>query len=218
MIGVYFMTKKSDDNQQKILDYVNKQVFDKGYPPSVREICNDVGFKSTSTVHGYLSKLEKAGLIKRDPTKPRAISIISKASATLNTSDDIYPQRELVHVPIVGKVAAGQPILAVENIEDTFPVPIDYVGNSVTFMLRIKGDSMIDAGIFDNDLVLVKQQNEAKNGEIVVALIENEATVKTFYKEAGYVRLQPQNKSLEPIIVKDEIIILGKVVGVFRKL
>ncbi len=210
------MNKKLSDNQQNILDFVNKQVADNGYPPSVREICAAVGFKSTSTVHSYLEKLQKSGHILKDPTKPRAIKVMN--TDKIQETSEIYPQRELAFVPIVGNVAAGQPLLAVENIEDTFPVPIDYVKNSVTFMLRIKGNSMIDAGILDNDLVLVKQQSTANNGDIVVALIDNEATVKTFYKENGYVRLQPQNQALDPIIVRENLSILGKVAGVFRKL
>jgi repressor LexA len=212
------MQKKPNENQQKILDFVNKQVSENGYPPSVREICGAVGFKSTSTVHAYLEKLQKSGHIHKDATKPRAIKVMNNIKAKINSSDDIYPQRELVHVPIIGKVTAGQPILAVENIEDTFPVPMDYVQNSVTFMLRIKGDSMVDAGIFDNDLVLVKQQSVANNGDIVVALLDDEATVKTFYREEDHIRLQPQNQFLKPIIVHDNISILGKVTGVFRKL
>jgi repressor LexA len=213
------MQKKFGEKQQEILDYVNKQVEEKGYPPSVREICSAVGFKSTSTVHAYLQKLEKCGQILKDPTKPRAIKVIDNLKKNISKSaQNYFSGKELVEVPIVGRVTAGQPILAVENIEDTFPLPVDYVQNSVTFMLRVQGDSMIDAGILDNDLVLVKQQSTANNGDIVVALIEDEATVKSFYKENGYVRLQPQNQFLEPIIVRENLSILGKVIGVFRKL
>jgi repressor LexA len=213
------MPKKLSDKEQKILDFVNKQVEELGYPPSVREICRAVGFSSTSTVHGYLEKLKQKGLIDKDPAKPRALRVIKKKTgAAPKKSSAFYSGRELTEVPIIGKVTAGQPILAVENIEDTFPLPIDYVQNSTSFMLRVKGDSMIEAGILDNDLVLVRQQSTANNGDIVVALIGDEATVKTFYKEKDHIRLQPENKYFEPIIVKDNISILGKVTGVFRKL
>lgn len=216
------MSRKLTEKQQQILDFVNKQVEEKGYPPSVREICSAVGFKSTSTVHGYLEKLRKNGLISKDPTKPRAIRVIGGTRKTArNVSEpvkDHYSGKELVDVPIVGKVTAGQPILAVENIEDTFPLPVDFVQNSTAFMLRVRGDSMVEAGILDNDLVLVKQQSTASNGDIVVALIGDEATVKTFYREKDHVRLQPQNRYMDPIIVRDDLTILGKVTGVFRKL
>ena len=186
--------------QRQILEYMKAEVREKGYPPSVREICDAVGLKSTSTVHGHLSRLEKKGLIRRDPTKPRAIEILD--------SD--------FDVPIVGNITAGTPILAVENIEDTFPIPVDYIHNDTVFMLRVKGESMIEAGIFDKDLILVRQQQDANNGDIVVALIEDFATVKTFYKEKDFIRLQPENPSMSPIIVKD-VAILGKVIGLFRK-
>lgn len=209
--------KKMNEKQQMILDFVNSQVEEKGYPPSVREICSAVGFKSTSTVHGYLEKLEKSGLIRKDPTKPRALKVVDSKRPS-RPIDNYISRKELVDVPIVGRVTAGQPILAVENIEDTFPLPVDYVQNSTAFMLRVQGDSMIEAGILDGDLVLVRQQANANNGDIVVALIGDEATVKTFYKENGYVRLQPQNQYLEPIIVKEGLSVLGKVIGVFRKL
>jgi repressor LexA len=216
------MQKKANDKQQKILDFVIKQVDEKGYPPSVREICGAVGFRSTSTVHGYLEKLKKSGLIQKDPTKPRALRIVSgNAKPYPGNSggiDGFYQQKELVNVPIVGKVTAGQPILAVENIDDTFPLPVNLVGNSTVFMLRVKGDSMVEAGILDNDFVLVRQQSSAGNGDMVVALLGEEATVKTFYKEKDYIRLQPENRYLKPIIVKDDISILGKVIGVFRML
>ncbi len=195
--------------QQQILDYMKAEVREKGYPPSVREICQAVGLKSTSTVHGHLARLEKKGLIRRNPTKPRAIEI-------LDGSSNLAQTRELVQVPIVGNITAGTPILAVENIEDTFPVPLDYVKNDSVFMLHVRGDSMIEAGIFDKDLILVRQQNNADNGDIVVALIEDYATVKTFYKENDFIRLQPQNASMNPIIVRD-VTILGKVIGLFRK-
>lgn len=215
------MQKKLTEKQQQILDFVNKQVEDKGYPPSVREICSAVGFKSTSTVHSYLEKLEKNGLILKDPTKPRALRVVGggkKSNAPSGSVKDYYSGKELVSIPIIGKVTAGMPILAVENIEDTFPLPVDFVQNSTAFMLKVQGDSMVEAGILDKDLVLVKQQSTATNGDIVVALIGDEATVKTFYKEKGFVRLQPQNKYYDPIIVKDNLSIMGKVIGVFRKL
>lgn len=215
------MNKKPNDKQQQILDFVNREVEEKGYPPSVREICSAVGFKSTSTVHGYLERLEKSGLITKDPTKPRALRVVGNKKTYLRengTTKDYYSRRELVDVPIVGKVTAGMPILAVENIEDTFPLPVDFVQNSTAFMLKIQGDSMVEAGILDKDLVLVKQQSTAINGDIVVALIGDEATVKTFYKEKGYVRLQPQNQYMDPIIVRENLSILGKVIGVFRRM
>ena len=216
------MNKKLNDKQQQILDFVNSQVEEKGYPPSVREICSAVGFKSTSTVHGYLEKLEKSGLILKDPTKPRALRVIgsNKKSVVREHSEpkDYYSRRELIDIPIVGKVTAGQPILAVENIEDTFPLPVDFVQNSTAFMLKVQGDSMVEAGILDRDMVLVRQQSTANNGDVVVAMINDEATVKTFYKEKGYVRLQPQNQYMDPIIVRENLTILGKVIGVFRKM
>ena len=211
------MPKKNEEMQQKILDFLNEQIQLKGYPPSVREICAAVGLKSTSTVHSYLEKLKKEGLIQKDATKPRALKVV-KNNKVEEESKSVYSRREMVEVPIIGKVTAGQPILAVENIEDTFPLPLDFVQGSNAFMLRIEGDSMIEAGIFDKDYILVKQQSTASNGDIVVALIGDEATVKTFYKENGYVRLQPENKYFEPIIVRDNLSILGKVIGVFSKL
>lgn len=211
------MLKKPNEKQQQILQFVNDQVETKGYPPSVREICSAVGFKSTSTVHAYLEKLEKNGLIQKDPTKPRALKVMGKLkNNTSRNVDSIYSRREMVDIPIVGKVTAGQPILAVENIEDSFPLPVEFVQNATAFMLKVQGDSMIEAGIFDKDLVLVKQQSTANNGEIVVALIGDEATVKTFYKEKDHVRLQPENSFLEPILVRENLSILGKVIGVFR--
>ena len=197
--------------QQQILEYMKAEVREKGYPPSVREICEAVGLKSTSTVHGHLARLEKKGYIRRDPTKPRAIESLDEAPHNPD-----LPTRELVQVPIVGNITAGTPILAVENIEDTFPVPVDYVHNDTVFMLKVRGDSMIEAGIFDKDLILVRQQSNASNGDIVVALIEDYATVKTFFREKDFVRLQPQNASMNPIIVRD-VTILGKVIGLFRK-
>ena len=194
--------------QQEILDYIKNEILNRGFPPAVREICEAVHLKSTSSVHSHLEALEKNGYIRRDATKPRAIEII----------DDNFNlvRREVVNVPLIGTVAAGQPILAVENIETYFPVPAEFMPNEQSFMLRVKGDSMINAGIFDGDQVLVKQQASAENGDIVVALVEDSATVKTFYKEDGYYRLQPENDSMDPILVQDNLQILGKVFGVFR--
>ena len=198
------ITKK----QTEILEYIKSQILNKGYPPSVRDICTAVNLKSTSSVHAHLETLEKNGYIRRDPTKPRAIEII----------DDNFNlvRREVVNVPLVGTVAAGQPILAVENIEAYFPVPAEFMPNEQSFMLKVKGDSMINAGVLDGDQVLVKQQNTAENGDMVVALVDDSATVKTFYKENGYYRLQPENDNMEPIIVTGNLKILGKVFGVFR--
>ena len=193
--------------QQEILEYIKETIFKKGYPPSVREICEAVCLKSTSSVHSHLETLEKNGYIRRDPTKPRTIEII----------DDCFnlTRREVVNVPLIGTVAAGQPILADENIENYFPIPVDLLPNEQTFMLRVKGESMINAGIFDGDNILVKQQSTASNGDMVVALVEDSATVKTFYKEEGHYRLQPENDTMDPIIV-EQVDILGKVFGVFR--
>lgn len=197
--------------QSKILGFIKDEVYDKGYPPSVREICEAVGLKSTSTVHGHLQRLEKKGYIRRDSTKPRAIEL-------LDSTSEIFPdKKEIAHIPVVGKVTAGEPILAVENIEETFPVPMDFIEPGEHFMLKIKGESMIEAGILDSDFVLVKQQPIADNGQIVVALLDNSATVKTFYKENDHIRLQPENQFLEPIIV-DDAKVLGIVKGVFRKI
>ena len=204
--------EKLSQKQFEILEYMKKAVREKGYPPSVREICDAVGLKSTSTVHGHLERLERKGYIRRDPAKPRAIEIFSDNDS--GNSDG--SSRELIEVPIVGTVTAGIPILATENIEDTCPIPSDYAPNGNIFMLRVKGDSMINAGIFNKDLIMVRQQNTADNGDIVVALIEDFATVKTYYKENGYIRLQPENPTMSPIIVRD-VSILGKVVGLYRK-
>lgn len=205
------MYEELSDKQIMILNFIKNELQAKGYPPAVREICKAVNLRSTSTVHGHLSKLEEKGYIRRDPTKPRAIEILDKEN------EGILSRKEIVNVPIIGKVTAGQPILAVENIEDTFPVPVDFVENNSAFMLSVQGESMIEAGILNGDYVLVRQQNIARNGDIVVALLEDEATVKTFYKESEYIRLQPENKSMDPIITRD-VKILGKVVGVFRTL
>lgn len=204
------MTNRNlNGKQREVLDFIRSELYAKGYPPSVREICEAVGLKSTSTVHGHLERLEKKGYIRRDPTKPRAIEVLDNSPLSL--------ARELVEVPIIGKVTAGQPILAVENIEDTFPLPVDFLSGDNHFILVVRGESMIEAGILDSDYVVVKQQNHAYNGDIVVALIGEEATVKTFYKEKDHVRLQPQNPFMEPIITND-VQILGKVIGVFRRL
>ena len=198
---------KITQKQQEILEYIKDTILRKGYPPSVREICEAVHLKSTSSVHSHLETLERNNYIRRDPTKPRTIEII----------DDCFnlTRRELVNVPMVGTVAAGQPILAEQNIENYFPIPVELLPNGQTFMLRVKGESMINAGILDGDFVLVEQRATARNGEMVVALIEDGATVKTFYKEDGYIRLQPENDTMDPIIVTD-LQILGKVIGIFR--
>lgn len=193
--------------QQEILDYIKEQILNKGYPPAVRDICEAVNLRSTSSVHSHLEQLEKNGYIRRDPSKPRAIEIVDD---NFNLS-----RRELVNVPMVGVVTAGQPILAVENIDGYFPIPTEYMPNAETFMLKVKGESMINAGIFDGDQILVQKQSTANNGDFVVALIEDSVTVKTFYKENGYYRLQPENDFMAPIIV-NEVSILGKVIGLFR--
>lgn len=206
------MYEDLSSKQLKILEFIKKELQSKGYPPAVREICAAVGLKSTSTVHGHLERLEKKGYIRRDPTKPRAIEILDRDNNVFS-----FSRKEVVNVPIVGKVTAGEPILAVENIEDTFPLPISFVENNSVFMLKVKGESMIEAGILDGDFILIKQQNTATNGDIVVALLEDEATVKRFYKEKDFIRLQPENQFMDPIIVKD-VSILGKVIGVYRKL
>lgn len=197
------------NKQKEILEFIKAKIINKGYPPSVREICESVKLKSTSSVHSHLETLEKNGYIRRDPSKPRAIEII----------DDEFnlTRRELVNVPIVGTITAGQPILAVENIDSYFPIPAEFMPNSETFMLKVKGDSMINAGIFDHDNILVQKQSHAKNGDYVVALFDDEVTVKTFYKENGYIRLQPENEAMEPIILQD-VQILGIVIGLFRML
>ena len=209
------MRKCSEEKMHQILDYVTISAKKNGYPPTIREICKAVELNSTSTVHAYLKKLEEKNLIKKESFKTRAITVNKNNSEDMVTS--MFPKREMVDVPILGRVAAGQPILAQENIEDTFPVPIDFLNGADGFMLRVKGESMIEAGILDNDFVLVRQQSTANNGDIVVALIGEEATVKTYYKEKDHIRLQPENSLLSPIIVTD-VSIVGKVTGVFRKL
>ena len=194
------------DKQLEIYEFLKIYTENKGYPPSVREICEAVNLRSTSTVHGHLKRLEKKGLIKRDPTKPRALEIIEMSNN----------KKEMLNIPIIGKVTAGAPILATENIEDTFPIPIEYIKhNDELFILKVTGDSMINAGINDGDYAIIEKAPTAENGEIVVALIENEATIKTFYKEKDHIRLQPENDTLSPIIVED-CSILGKLVGLFR--
>ena len=197
------ITKK----QEEILNYIKDEILERGFPPAVREICQAVGLKSTSSVHSHRESLEKNGYIRRDPTKPRAIEILDESFNML--------RREMVNVPVVGTVAAGQPILAEQNIDSYFPIPSEYMPNEQSFILKVKGESMVNAGILDGDSVLVMQQTTARNGDIVVALIEDSATVKTYYKENGHYRLQPENDTMDPIIV-DDCKILGKVFGVFR--
>ncbi len=207
------------EREQKILDFMKEEIKDKGYPPTVREICAALGIKSTSTVHKDLASLEREGLIKKDPSKPRALMIVEPEEETSDINEYRNAERtDVVEIPVVGRVAAGTPILAEENIEDSFPVPSRYVTSGTSFMLTVRGESMVEAGIMDGDYILVQQQNTARNGDIVVAMIdgfESEATVKTFYKEDGHIRLQPENSTMNPIIVKD-VHILGKVTGVFR--
>lgn len=197
------------EKQQVIYDFIKKTILDRGYPPSVREICEAIGLRSTSTVHGHLERLERKGLIRRDPTKPRAIEILDESFMNI--------KRELVNVPIIGRVTAGQPILAVENIEDYFPLPIEYINSNDTYyMLKVEGESMIKAGIHDHDLILVRKQKTASNRDIVVALIDDSVTVKRFFKEKDHIRLQPENDAMAPIIL-NKVDILGKVTGLFRK-
>lgn len=211
--------------EKAILKYIEKQIKTNGYPPSVREIGKAVGLKSTATVHAYLSALEEKGYVKKESQKGRTLKLL-KGGLDENTTENpnqetfnksFYTGREMVDVPVIGKITAGEPILAFENITDTFPIPLDFVGTSESFMLTVRGESMIEAGILDGDYILVRKQNTAENGEIVVALIGDEATVKTFYKEKDHIRLQPENSALDPIIVPN-CEILGKVSGVFRKM
>lgn len=218
--------KKKDPNsinkrEKAILKVIEKQIKTDGYPPSVREIGKAVGLKSTATVHGYLAALEKKGYIKKESQKGRTLKLLKGGALEEEKQEtfdkDFYSNREMVNIPIIGKITAGEPILAVENITDTFPIPLDFVGNSESFMLVVRGESMIEAGILNGDYILVRKQNSAINGEIVVALIGEEATVKTFYKEKDHIRLQPENSTMEPIIVPN-CEILGKVTGVFRKM
>ena len=200
------MTEHSNNRQCQIYNFIKSQIKEKGYPPSVREICAAVGLKSTSTVHSYLEKLEKRGFIKRDATKSRTIEVIEKSH-----------KKEMIEVPIIGTITAGMPIMAVENIEDYFPLPMDYIKNKKDiFMLKVKGESMVDGGILDGDLSLIEKVDSAENGDIVVALIENEATLKRFFKEKNHIRLQPENKSMSPIIVND-CKIIGRLIGIYRQ-
>lgn len=204
------MSHDLGEKQQLILDYLKEQILAKGYPPSVREIGQAVGLKSTSTVHGHLERLEKKGIIRRDPTKPRAIEIL----------DDEFnvQRREMVNIPIVGSVAAGEPLLAVENIEEYFPLPMDYAPNKQLFMLKVQGDSMVNVGIYEGDLIIVQKEVTASNGDIVVAMIDDSVTVKTFYRESDHIRLQPENDFMDPIRVSDtEVQIVGKVISLFRQ-
>ena len=206
------MSKKGEDKQRKILEFVTEYMNENGYPPSIREICQGVGLSSTSTVHAHLETLKKNGLLEKADAKSRGIRVKN------SNISEVVGENDIVNVPVIGKVAAGTPILATENLERTFPIPADFIGSSSnSFMLKVKGESMIEAGIFDGDYIIVKQQSVANNGEIVVALINDEATVKTFYKEKDHIRLQPENPTMEPIIVK-EAIILGKVAGLIRKM
>lgn len=201
------MTGTLSKKQEEILDFIKSEIINKGYPPSVRDICQGVNLKSTSSVHAHLQKLEEAGYIRRDPAKSRTIEVL----------DDSFnmPRKEMVNVPEIGTVAAGMPLLAEQNITDYFPIPMEMLPNDETFILRVKGESMINAGILNGDHLLVKRQESAKDGEIIVALVDDSATVKRFYKEDGYIRLQPENDSMDPILVPD-CQILGKVIGLFR--
>ena len=205
--GDCMVQEKLTSKQQEILEYIKETILNKGYPPAVREICEAVHLKSTSSVHSHLETLEEKGYIRRDPTKPRTIEII----------DDCFnlTRREVVNVPLVGTVAAGVPLLAEENIENYYPIPVELLPNAETFMLNVKGNSMINAGIFDGDQLIVERCSTAYDGEIVVALVDDSATVKRFYKEDGYYRLQPENNEMDPIII-DHIKIIGKVIGLFR--
>ena len=207
--------------EKAILKFIEKQIKANGYPPSVREIGKAVGLRSTATVHGYINSLSEKGYIKKEQQKGRTLKLLKggalEGQTEIKETKEVYSGREMVEVPIIGKITAGEPILAVENITDTFPIPLDFVGNSESFMLTVRGESMIEAGILNGDYILVKKQNSANNGEIVVALIGEEATVKTFYKEKDHIRLQPENSTMDPIIVPN-CEILGKVAGVFRKI
>ena len=221
------------EREKKILEYMKREIREKGYPPTVREICSDLGIKSTSTAHKDIASLEAQGYLKKDPARPRALLVVDEdfdqLAAVMSASSegfaaipggsaDSVERTDVVEVPVVGRIAAGTPILAEQNIEDSFPVPARFVGNGTTFMLTVRGESMIEAGIMDGDYILVEQCNTARNGDIVVAMVdgfESEATVKTFYREADHIRLQPENSTMSPIIVQD-VKILGKVKGVFR--
>lgn len=199
---------KITQKQSDILEFIKSELLSKGYPPTVRDICNAVNLKSTSSVHAHLETLEKNGYIRRDPTKPRAIEIIDENFSLTG--------REIVNVPIVGRVAAGEPLLATQNIENYFPIPMEFMPNNDVFILEVKGESMINVGIFEGDWIVVEKKNIARNGEIIVALVDDSATVKTFYKEDGHIRLQPENDTMDPIIVPD-CKILGKVISLYRR-
>lgn len=204
------------DMQAKILSYIQDVIETRGYPPSVREIGEAVGLRSTSTVHGHLTRLEKKGLLYRDAMKPRAMGLPRHASSDYTDEDELFNDGRICYIPVVGQVAAGQPILAEENIDEQMALPADLVGEGEHFILRVRGDSMIQAGIFDHDYIVVRKQPDAQNGEIVVAMVEDNATVKRFYKENGHFRLQPENDTMAPIIVPS-VQILGKVVSLLRR-
>lgn len=216
------------EREQKVLDFMKQEIREKGYPPTVREICTALGIRSTSTVHKDIASLEKQGYLKKDPAKPRALMIVEQQTGepAMQSASQVNPapvpaeleRTDIVEVPVVGRIAAGTPILAEQNVEDSFPIPARFVNGGTNFMLTVRGESMIEAGIMDGDYILVEQQQTARNGEIVVAMVdgfESEATVKTFYNEGDHIRLQPENSAMSPIIVKDARI-LGKVKGVFR--
>ena len=217
--------KELSQKQRQILDFIIQQQAQRGYPPSVREICEAANLSSTSTVHGHLERLERKGYIRRDPTKPRAIEILYHPEQEVLPEDmsspefNEVPPTEVAQVPVIGRVTAGEPILAVENIEDHFPLPLSVLGDEPEkdFMLRVRGESMINAGILDGDYILVHQQSSARNGEIVVALIDDSATVKRFFREKEFIRLQPENDYMAPIYVK-EASVLGRVIGVYRRM
>ena len=201
------MPGKISAKQQQILDYIKEEILEKGYPPTVREICGKVGLRSTSSVHSHLNTLEENGYIRRDPTKPRAIEIM----------DDEFglTRREMTNIPVIGRVAAGEPLLAVENIKNYFSLPTEFLPNCETYILEVKGESMINVGFFEGDYLIIEKTNVAKNGDIVVALIDDSVTVKRFYKENGYIRLQPENDTMDPIIV-DDCTIVGKAFALYR--
>lgn len=201
------MSDKLSSKQQQILEYIKEEILAKGYPPTVREICEKVGLKSTSSVHAHLNTLEDNGYIRRDPTKPRAIEIVDDEFA--------LTRRDMVQIPVVGRVAAGEPLLVVENIENYFALPAEFMPNAETFILKVKGDSMINVGFFENDYLIVEKTSTARDGDIVVALLEDSVTVKRFYKETGRIRLQPENDDMDPIYV-DDCIIVGKVHSLYR--
>jgi len=204
------MFEDLSSRQIQILNFIKSELLSKGYPPSVREIGKAVGLSSSSTVHAHLAQLEAKGYVRRDPTKPRAIEI-------LDSYNSDFPKKEIANIPVIGKITAGEPILAVENIQDTFPIPVDFLGNGEFFILTVSGDSMIEAGINDGDYVIIRKQNHCQNGDIVAALLEDEATIKRFYKEKDWIRLQPENSSMDPIIASD-VVIVGKLVGLYRKI